>query len=191
MMMGRGMMGNPAMLLRNEAVQKELKMTEDQVAKLDELAPAQRQERGSMQDMSQEERREAMAKMREEMEERQKKMMEILDEAQKQRLEEIRVQVLGLQAAMDEAIAAKLEITDEQKEKLEAAQEEMQEASREAMSGGAPNREAMMELREKSEAKIKEILTEAQLAKLEEMKGQPFEMPRGQGARGGRGNRGN
>ncbi len=193
-MMGRGM--GTAGLLRSEAVHKELGLSEEQVAKLGELRTAGRPQGGAnIREMTEEQRQKFMEERAKAAEEQEKKVAAILNEKQNKRLEELRVQSLGMMAVNDEAVAKKLGITDEQKEKLAQMRTEMMEKMREAMSGGGGGgREAFTKMREESEAATKKILTEEQLAKLEELKGKPFDMTELRGAgrgAGGGGRRGN
>ncbi len=198
-MMGRGM--GAAMLLRNEAVQKELGISDEQKTKLQELAEANRPsgDRPDFGNMSQEERQKWMEERAKAAEEQLKKVGEVLDEKQMARMEEIRIQSLGTGAYMDEAVAKKLDITEEQQEKLRTAQREAFEALRDAAGEGErPNREAMAKMQEELQAKAKEILTEEQQAKFKELIGKPFDVAQLRGGmggpgggRGGRGGRGN
>ncbi len=194
-MMGRGM--SAAMLLRNEAVQKELGITDEQKTKVSELMAAGREgqgERPDFQNMSQEERQKWMEDRAKAAAEQLKKVAEVLDAKQMARLEEIRIQALGTAAYMDEEVAKKLDITEEQQEKMQAAQREAFQEMRDAASGDErPGPEAMAKMREKLEAKVKELLTDDQQAKYKELVGKPFDTAQlmqrgGPGGRGGRGN---
>ena len=74
-MMGRGI--SMAMLLRNEAVQKEIEVSEEQQSKMREVMASERQgqgERPNFQDMSQEEREKWMADRQKAAEELDKKV---------------------------------------------------------------------------------------------------------------------
>ena len=139
-MMGRGI--SMAMLLRNEAVQKDIGISEEQQSKMREVMASERQgqgERPNFQDMSQEEREKWMADRQKAAEEQLKKVAEILDKKQMTRLNEIRVQALGSRAFMDEEVAKKLGISEELQEKMQTAQREAFQA---AMAGGErPDRE--------------------------------------------------
>ncbi len=138
--------------------------------------------------MSQEDRQKWMEDRAKAAAEQLKKVAEVLDKKQMARLEEIRVQALGTAALMDEDVAKKLEITDAQKENLQAAQREAMQEMRDA---GQPGPETFAKMREKMEAKVKEVLTEKQQATLKEMAGKPFDTAALRGGPGGRGGRGN
>ncbi|HEV3146930.1 MAG TPA: hypothetical protein VGZ47_23785, partial [Gemmataceae bacterium] len=69
---GGGGMGaftaNAGVLLANKSVQEELKLTEDQIAKVKDFGEKQAEMRKGMKDLSKEERQDAMKKMGEETE---------------------------------------------------------------------------------------------------------------------------
>ena len=199
---GAGGGGSSMGLLRIEAVQTELEISPAQKEALDKLAEQGRGERpdfGNFREMSEEERREAFEKMRTQAEERAKEMMGQLEEVllpqQLERLQQISLQIRGVQALEDPEVAKKLGITEEQKTKLAEARQAQGEKMREKMremfqGGGGPQgdlRESMMKMREEMEKDILSVLTTSQQEKFEEMKGEKFEMPQmmGRGGRGG------
>lgn len=222
MMAGFGM--DKSMLLRSTQVQEELKVSEEQKGKIEEALTAYQEksrERLNMQglrDLSAEEREKRMEEWRKAREklsdELDKDLAKILNKDQMKRLNGIQVQQQGIMALMNEKVAKELKITEEQKKKLEAAQEEGREKQMKlfedmrAEGGGQPNREAMTQMREKREAIQKEteaailgVLTADQKKAFDEMKGKPFELDRqslmrgrggfgGQQPRGERGQRG-
>ncbi len=164
---GRG--GDPTMgLLRIEEVKTELQISPDQdeaLTKLSEQARGERPQGINFQDMSDEERTAFFEKMRKEQEERNKAMKEQLEEVllpeQIERLEQIGLQVRGVQALGDDEVAAKLKITDAQKKQLaevrEKLQGEMRAKMQELFSSG--NREGMREAFAKvQEGMEKEVL---------------------------------
>ncbi|MHB0960124.1 MAG: hypothetical protein ACYC6N_07520 [Pirellulaceae bacterium] len=181
---------NSAMLLRAEAVQKELNITEEQKAKLEEMRTEGRGQGGAgqrnFQDMTEEERQ----KMREEMvartAEQEKKIAEILDAQQVARLKQIRLQASGAMGLMNEDVAKELNITEEQRNKMRDAMRDLRES---AQADGGPG--GFAEMREKMNAKVMEILTDEQKAQYKEMQGEPFDVAQlrmggpGGGRRGG------
>ncbi len=182
--MGMGMGGSSAMLLRSEAVQKELGVTEEQVKKIQELAAAgrpQRGERPDFQNMTNEERQKARQEAQERAAEQEKKINEILNEKQQARLKQIRLQVAGPMAIASEELAKELGITEEQQGKFRALREELRPAPGQGAARGAGGREQMT-------AKVMEILTEDQKAKYKELLGEPFDTA-GLFPRGGRAGR--
>ncbi len=204
---GRGI--GPSTLLRNDRVQKELKIGVDQqeqiVTVLDESRAAGRQQFSGFRDLSDEQRREKMQQLRETFmaraAEEKHKLEEILNEAQRTRLQEITLQLRGISAVTDEQVAATLKISDDQKQNIEdlfAAQRDMQ---RELFSGMrdlpreerrtrfAEVREQQQELERETEKAVAEVLSDAQKMQLEEMKGEPFELDRSELFRGRRSRR--
>lgn len=214
--MGRGGMG---MLLQVEQVQKEIKLTEDQKAELKKLNDAAREEfRKAMEefrDLSPEEARQKFQENREkyqqQAQQRAKEMTEklgqILKPEQMTRLNQIEMQLAGVQVLQRPEVQEKLGLTDDQKSQLKTIQEEMQSKMQELFprrgddEGERPSREEMRErmqqawqkmaeLRQETEKKCKAVLTDEQRPKLVELMGEPFELDRsalrGMGPFGGR-----
>jgi Spy/CpxP family protein refolding chaperone len=206
MMGGPGgmMMGGPGGgmsllgLAQLEAVQKEIEAVEDQVAairKLAEESQAARRpgERPDFRNMDDAAREKAIAEMRAQREKEAAattaKLGEILLPLQMERLEQIALQMRGTAALADPAIAAKLELTAAQKQKLEAAMTANREAMQQAFQGArGQDREQMrtrfQQLRTDADAKLLAVLTTAQKAAFEKMKGPAFTMPEGAFGRG-------
>ncbi len=111
MIRGPGLMGgmSGAMLLQSEQVQKELKITEAQKTKLQELSEKVRSEirdlMSGMQNLSQEERRKKFEEMQPEMEKRtetlRKEIATILNPKQVKRWRQIELQQQGATALCD------------------------------------------------------------------------------------------
>lgn len=187
------------MLLGNEQIQKELELIPDQVADFEKL----REEAGTkmrsmfegVRELSEDERRAKFDELRPKMEEAQKelqgKMKEILLPHQADRLKEIFVQVRGAGALDDAEIAAKLKITDEQKQQMQ----EVREAQRGKMQELFQNREGSEEdRRAKFQAAMQEVsdkvlavLSNEQRDQFEKMKGEKLELDLSQLRRGGPG----
>ena len=203
MLGGRGV--SLEQLLGVEAVQKELDLLEEQVDELKELGDARRGGGGERPDfskireMSEEERTEFFQKMRTDSEkrgkEREGKIKDILLPDQWERLQEIRLQLMGVGALLQEEIQKELKISEAQVEKMtktvEEASSEMMAEMRELFQGGNREgiREKMEEMRKGIEDKVVGVLTAQQKKKFEEMKGDPIEIeiPRGGNRRGGQG----
>ena len=186
---GRG--GGLMMLLRIEAVQKEIKATEDQIASIRKLGEEMRPAGGqNFRDMSQEEREKAMKEMGARMEKANAKLAEILKPAQLARLEEISIQQRGAMALADPKVVKKLGLSDEQQQKLRQVQEANVAAMRDL--GREAGREKFLELRKQGAEKAMAVLTADQKAAFEKMKGAEFKMPEGAfgGPGGGRGGQG-
>jgi Spy/CpxP family protein refolding chaperone len=182
---GRMGMGS-GMLLRQEVVQKELGVTAEQLTKLKDMLEAGRAGGGGQrnQDMTDEERQ----KMRDEMVKRtaemEKKIAEVLDAKQVARLKQIRLQVSGAMALMNEDVAKELKITEEQTGKMRDAMREMRDAGQ----GGGGDQAARAEMRKKMNAKVMGILTDDQKAQHKKMLGDAFDVSKLQmgGPGGGR-----
>jgi len=201
-------MGNPAMLLQIEQVQKEIELLDDQKAKLRDLAEKTqgqlREQFAGLRDLPEDQRRAKMEELRKQMETRaqelQKEVEGILLPHQIKRLKEIRIQMMGLRALEDAEVAKALGITDAQKEKLAAVREEASQAMRGSMEDFRglrdlpedQRREKMNEMREKMEkarqeveAKVLGVLSDEQRKTFEEMKGKKFEINWGEMRRPG------
>jgi len=200
--------GGAAGLISMEAVQKEIGVTTEQVEKIQtamrELGGGRGPgggDRPNFQEMSEEERTKFFEEMRKQGEERAKKAEEILkanlDAKQLARLEELRIQREGAGALARTEVAAKLKLTDEQKEKIKEALASGQMDLRGGRGPGGPgaggfDREAFQKQmeearakREKANADALAVLTADQTAALETMKGAKFEFPAGGGFGGG------
>jgi Spy/CpxP family protein refolding chaperone len=192
---GFGAFGGPAMLLRNEQVQEELKLTDDQKTKLEEALRPQRGEGFRPgQDLSAEERRELRERFAERREQQEKQINEILTSDQQKRLRQIQLQQRGLAALLDEEVAKEVGVSEEQqnqiREVLRAQAAEQRELGRDA------SREDRQRLRQQTEEKALAVLTTEQKAKFEELKGEPADIRLGRpgfgrrpGGRGGEGRR--
>lgn len=126
MMGGMGGMLSPYVLLNADAVAKELKLTDDQKAKIRQInekaQAAMREAFEGLADLSPEERREKMAGLREKMQNQRKETNKALEAAltdgQAKRLKEIFIQVRGEQALRDPEVQAALGLSEDQKEKI-------------------------------------------------------------------------
>jgi hypothetical protein len=190
---GRGRFGrDPLSLLTHPSVREELKLSEDQVKQVAELAS---QERGSFRSLwglsgqEREQRRQERAQASE------KALAETLTPEQLKRVKQISWQQRGVQAFGDAEVAAALELTDEQKKAIQTLQEE----ARGGMHGGFRHgghregyRGTSVPPRPRTEDKVMDLLTAEQKAKWQELAGEPFqgEIPWhgfGGGGRHGRG----
>jgi len=190
---------NDAMLLSNPQVQKELELLPEQTADLAKLRETQqssmRESFGSLRELPEEERRQKFEELRPKMEAAQKeareKMNEILLPHQQDRLKEITLQVRGVAAIEDPAVATELGISDEQRAEIrtirEGQREKVMAMFREGQ-GGEGNREAMREkfqtLRTENDKQLLAVLTTKQSEQFEKMKGEKFELDMSQMGRG-------
>lgn len=207
---GRGFggpgMGGPGMLLGNQQVQKELKMTEDQVAKIGEIQREMfagfGQGGGGFQNLSDEERQKRFEEMRKKVEENNKKMLALLDAGQNARLKQIQLTVGGVAGLAGEQDVAKeaakeLKLTNDQKEALKTINEESGKKSGEIFAGfrGADEEQRtklqaqLAEIRKDTEAECLAVLTDEQKAQFEKLKGPKFELDMSAFGRGGPGGR--
>jgi Spy/CpxP family protein refolding chaperone len=210
-MMGGGMMGGGGIagLLQNEKVQKEIELTAEQKEKIQKIGTeareAMRSKMGDMQNLSQEERRAKFQEMRKDMEEAaaqtEKKIEGALLPNQVKRIKEIQLQVQGIRALANADVQKELGLTDDQKAKLKAIDEEAAKGRPQFTPGQRPSQEDFQKMRDartETEKKLTDVLTDEQKKKLEEMKGEKFDTSGlrggfgGQGGQGGgrRGNRG-
>lgn len=161
-------------------VQKELKLTDEQKGQADELH-----------DQLTEDRRDvfqngggdwdAMRKDLEELDaEATAKFTEKLDDGQKQRLTEIYVQANGPNALADAAVLEVLELTDDQKTKLEdirqANRDDMFDAFQDFQNmSDEERRETMNKLREDADARLLAALTDEQREAFAKLPGEEVE----------------
>jgi Spy/CpxP family protein refolding chaperone len=177
---GRGGFG-PGGMLQNEAVQKELNLTDDQKTKLKEAMEKVREDNKDIiakgRDMTREDR-EKLAKASNEA------IGKVLDEKQTKRFKQIQLQSqLRFQPAaafQNPEVQSKLKLTDEQKEKIKKAGEEYGEKARELFQGGfnEETRKKMADLRKETMDKITGVLTADQKKTWDDLLGKPFEFPR-------------
>lgn len=180
--MGGGMGMGPGQLVAQKSVQEELKLDEEQVKKVTDMMQKMREEmRNAFQPGGD---REAMGKAMREMAEKTDAMLkEVLKPDQHKRLKQISWQLMaknqGLTAVLSNPeVAKELNITDDQKETLQAIQQDMREAMREMFQGGGGDREAMQkkmeEFRKSNDNKITKMLSDEQKSKWKEMIGAEF-----------------
>src|SRR5882672_6935476 len=170
-----GMRGNPLMLLGQESVQKELKLTDEQKTKIDEL---RQKARGRMQEIFQADEGERQAKMQALNAESRKALTTILGPEQGKRLLEIVYQQRGAMALSDPEVGKALNLTEEQAGKVKKINEGTQAAMRELFTPGqAPDddtRKKMDEVRKSGSEKLMALLTPEQKTKWTELQGEPF-----------------
>jgi hypothetical protein len=171
---GGGLVG----LAMREDVQQEIQLVDEQLDKVREVAEEAGGEiRGMFEgfrDLSDDERRERFGEIRTKMEEMnaetEKKLAKALLPHQLQRLKQIdlqiRVQSRGEGGLSSRAVADALELSDEQREKLEQRAEEVRKELQEKI------RQAQAEAREK----MLDALTPDQKAKWQELTGEAFQM---------------
>ncbi len=198
---GRPRGGDRSSLLRLlgiEEVQKEIKLTEEETAKVkevvDKLRGEMREEFSALQSVEDRaERREKMTKLGDELDKKAREALHgVIPREKMMRLYQIRMQVQSaIESLANRFVAGRLELTDEQKAKLEGISKDIQAKQSELFS---KMREAegdqrseifqkMRELRAQADEKALALLTDAQKKSFEEMKGEKFELPRRRGRR--------
>jgi Spy/CpxP family protein refolding chaperone len=161
-------------LARVDEVRAELKLNDEQSKKIDALNDELSEGNRTVFEDAQGDWtkvREGMTKIASEIN---AKLDEVLDDAQQTRVQEIYVQVNGTGALQDEAVAAALKLTDEQKKQLQDARD----ASRQAfMDAGLRDLDEeartkkIEELTKDRDDKTLAVLTDDQRATLDKMKG--------------------
>jgi len=203
-----GGFGGPDMLLRNPGVAKELKLSDEQIKKIEEATQSirdkHRDEREAINKLEGDERREKDQELRKtEGDETNKALAEILKPEQNKRFKEIRLQRRGARAFSEEEVQKALNLTDDQKEKIKTINEDADKERRELFPqggrrgggrGGPPDPsvfQKMETLNKETMDKVVSVLTDDQKKTWKEMTGAPFKFefppggPRGGGRRGG------
>jgi hypothetical protein len=180
-------------LLTIEAVRKEINLTEAQFVEVRDALGSWRDDerpaggRVRLRELPPEERPQAMADMRQEAVERARRqkarLAEFLSPEQLERLEQISLQAQGGFALTRDEVAAKLNLTDEQRQEITAQirqlRREMGGQLRQLMQSGDRNaaREKVREARQRVEEKGLSVLTPEQKQQLKQLQGEPFDMP--------------
>jgi hypothetical protein len=189
-----GGMGRDSLLglLRIEQVQKELKLSEDDLAKVkkvnEDISAEMTKEATEIRKIEdQAERRTKMTELAAKLDKKAEEQLgSALSKEQMARLGQIRVQARGTVASLaNKSVAEKLKLTEDQQKKVADLAKEMQTKRTEMFSNlrdATPEQrtEAMKKYRELSaetDKKALEVLTDEQKKAFEEMKGAKFEMP--------------
>ncbi|MBI1903893.1 MAG: hypothetical protein HYS13_22555 [Planctomycetia bacterium] len=198
---GRGGAGGELQILNMAEVQKELGVTDDQKTKITEALAGVQQAGGGfnfreLQNLSQEERQKKMEELRAKMEGATKKATEaingVLDAKQKERFAQLRLQRQGIASLSTPAVAEKLGLTQEQKDKIAKLGEDRRAAFG-AGGGFNPNatdeerraaREKAQKATQKYETDMAAVLTADQKASWEKMLGAKFDFPQQRGGFG-------
>jgi Spy/CpxP family protein refolding chaperone len=161
------------MLLRQQSVQDELKLSKDQVDQIDAFAEGQWKK---AQDIHQLEPEKAKPKWEELGKANEKFIADTLKPEQHKRLEQIGMHVAGVIWVLDPKVSKGLSLTDDQKTKIrelhKAARKEVEEVMHSADKAGREGK--MEELKKAHRKELYAILTEEQKAKWKEMAGEPF-----------------
>ncbi len=179
---GMGMGGNQnlkSILLTNKVLQEELKVGEDQMAKLKEFAEKQSEAMKPFAQFGGDEE-EQIARMEVQlklMKERVAFMKTALTADQVKRLGQIEKQQLGMAAFSNAKIAKELAITEEQTEKIKTINTDMNKEMRDMFSGGfdAETQKKITALRSETQEKVEKVLSDDQRKKWKEMTGEAFD----------------
>jgi hypothetical protein len=188
---GRGGFGNPLnRYLDSKEFQKELKLTDEQVTKAKTAAEdVFKKHTDDFKDIdfrSAEGREKMGVKMREISQETLKAMDTTLNADQMKRFKQIMLQgsmrMQGPAVFNDPDIQKSLKLTDEQKDKIKTINADLNKDREELFKDGQPGPETFQKMGAMSKEamdKAAKILTADQKKTLDELKGEPFEMPMG------------
>jgi len=175
--------GNVLGMLHRPEVQAELKLTEEQKAKLQKPAGEDWREIGQffrdLYSVPPEERAKKAAEFRGVQE---KKIAAVLNTDQQRRLGQILLQQQGLSALAQQEVADLLQLSEDQRKRVEAVTKEFSQTRRSAFSrGGRDWQEVgkrMDELRQQEAKRLAAVLTDAQQEQWRGLVGKPFELER-------------
>jgi hypothetical protein len=173
---GGGILGGAGglVLVNDKGVREELKITDEQAAKLKALNDKQQEAMATLKTAG----REGVKKYQETLEAIKKDLDGVLTPAQGKRLKQLEVQQRGAAALFDQQIAKDLELNAEQTQQIVAAFKNMGPKMREIFKDFQGDREAAMKkVAELNRATLDEVvksLTPAQQAKWKEIAGEPY-----------------
>ncbi|HZZ27081.1 MAG TPA: hypothetical protein VFE46_03665 [Pirellulales bacterium] len=168
----------PSQLLQIEAVQKELKLTDEQksqATKVNESLTSGRRQIFSENAKDSKERQPKLAELNKKLD---AEVEQMLDDSQKKRLKEILLQVNGGAELQKEEIQKALNLTDDQKTKLAEVQKENTKARRDALAQveGSARTTKEAELYREGNQKLLSVLTPAQNKQFEQMQGEKIDV---------------
>jgi Spy/CpxP family protein refolding chaperone len=164
-------------LLMNPSVKKELKLTDDQLTKIqDALGKVQDKHKDDFarfREMSVDERRKMMRSISEDYN---KAVASVLDEKQMKRFKQIQWQIAGVGALEDPEVQKTLKLSEDQQKKLAAVFEDANKKMQDLFKSGnvEGKREEFEKLRKDAEDKANNVLTDEQKKQWKEMQGEPF-----------------
>lgn len=170
-------------------VQNELKMNDEQKTRVAEINDELREGRREIFGTGFDKWNEIRGRVQQLNRDASKEVDDLLEPAQRKRLQEINVQQNGPRALNDPDVIAELGLSDEQKAKLAAADEENNKAFEKAVeeSGRDDWRQRAGELSEEADQRLLSVLTEQQQKQFEAMEGEEFNIDLSQLFRGRRG----
>lgn len=179
---GFGMFGGA--MLTNKGVQKELKVDDAQAEKLDafvkEFRAKHRPEFEKVRELPEDQRREKMRELgRSSNEEMLKDLKDVLKPEQVKRFVQIQLQQAGPGVFTRPHVQENLKLTDDQKSKLRAIDEELGQSMRGVSRESAGDRQGAMkkaaDLRKQAKEKAMALLSDEQKSTWKELTGEPFE----------------
>jgi hypothetical protein len=171
-----------AMLLGQESIQKELKLSAAQLKKVEEWSEKMREK---MQDIFALEEPERGKKLQELNWENDLALAALLTSEQAKRLKQIGYQQQGTAALMTPEVARAVGLSDEQQKQIGQISEETNKQTRALFQPGVPpddaTRAKMDALRKAGSDKMLAVLTDAQKTAWQDLQGRPFKRPTGLG----------
>jgi DNA anti-recombination protein RmuC len=164
-------------LLSQPGVQKELKLTDEQLDKLKDtlkkVAEKYKDDFAKFQKMSPEEQQKTMMAM---YGDSNKAIAGALDAKQWKRFKQIQWQINGVGALQDPDLQKELKLSDEQKKKLDGVFNDAAKKMQEMMKAQESSPEKYQALFKDVEKKANDVLNEEQQKNLKELKGPPFQL---------------
>jgi hypothetical protein len=187
--------GGLAVLLQNESVQKELKIDKEQGDKVKEavqkVQEKHRDDFAKLRDLGDDERRQKGQELAKTVnDETLAALADVLKPEQVKRLRQIEMQQAGARAFTRPDVQKAMNLSAEQQDSIKTIVEDAAKTQRELQQGG--NRQEAFQkiaaIRKETMEKAQKVLNGDQKKTWKELTGDPFELQRGQGRRGGRAN---
>ncbi len=161
-------------LLRQQSVQKELKLTDEEVDRINKHCAMQWQKAQEISKLPEPERDKQFEILTIEND---RFVAMTLPKEKRHRLHEIMLQIAGLLCLSRQDVSAELGLTPEQKQRIPQLQKEARREVEEVIydTKKEQKRAKLKELRETSRKRLMELLTDAQEAKWKQMTGAKFE----------------
>ena len=160
-------------------VQKELKLSEEQIGKLKEaLGKVRDKYKDDFTKFAQMSPEEQKKKMKELSKDGNKVMAGILDAKQLKRFRQIEWQMAGVGALGDPQLQEELKLNDEQKKKLDGVFKDAEKRMQEMIRSRESSPEKFQAFFKDLEKKANDMLSEEQQKNLKELKGPPFQLSR-------------
>jgi hypothetical protein len=160
-------------LLREKSVQEELKIDAELAKKIVEFTNKEYEAFQKALKLGEEEREKAIKELQEA---NQKFLADNLSAGQRKRLNQIALQVTGLQQLTKPEVAKLLNLTDEQQQKFKAMRDEARKELEDIMEikNRQERNEKLAKLRADIDKKVEAVLTDEQKEKAKEIVGEPF-----------------